>query len=177
MNLNFFITGSNLTNNTGGADPVIEVSSLTFDEVVQKYSSVTVFLLGIILARFGLWIVDLTVNQILQERVAEEKRGVINGVQDSLNNSLNLLKCVLVIMLPNMETFALLIFLSFVSINIGWLLYALYSRSQRGHLFHFSRLVCLPDTPNIRKRNENQIEGTNEEIENMVKKYEETLNV
>ena len=79
----------------------------------------TVFLLGIILARFGLWIVDLTVNQILQERVAEEKRGVINGVQDSLNNSLDLLKCVLVIILPDMETFALLIFLSFVSINIG----------------------------------------------------------
>ena len=79
----------------------------------------TVFLLGIIQARFGLWIVDLTVNQILQERVAEEKRGVINGVQDSLNNSLDLLKCVLVIILPDMETFALLIFLSFVSINIG----------------------------------------------------------
>ena len=92
---------------------------LTLDEFIQKYSSVSVFLLGIILARFGLWIVDLTINQILQERVAEDKRGVVNGVQDSLNNSLDLLKCVLVIMLPNMETFALLIFLSFVSINIG----------------------------------------------------------
>ena len=77
------------------------------------------FLLGIILARFGLWIVDLTINQILQERVAEDKRGVVNGVQDSLNNTLDLLKCVLVIILPNMETFAILIFLSFVSINIG----------------------------------------------------------
>jgi len=177
MNLNFFITGSNSTNNTGGADPVIEVASLTFDEVVQKYSSVSVFLLGIILARFGLWIVDLTINQILQERVAEDKRGVINGVQDSLNNSLDLLKCVFVIILPDMETFALLIFLSFVSINIGWLMYALYSRSQRGHLFHFSRLVCLPDTPNNMRRNQDQEEGTKEEIDSMVKKYEETLNV
>ena len=93
--------------------------ALTLDQFIQKYSSVSVFLLGIILARFGLWIVDLTINQILQERVAEDKRGVVNGVQDSLNNSLDLLKCVLVIMLPNMETFALLIFLSFVSINIG----------------------------------------------------------
>ena len=93
--------------------------ALTLDEFIQKYSSVSVFLLGIILARFGLWIVDLTINQILQERVAEDMRGVVNGVQDSLNNSLDLLKCVLVIMLPNMETFALLIFLSFVSINIG----------------------------------------------------------
>jgi len=177
MNLDFFITGSNSTNNTGGADPVIEVASLTFDEVVKKYSSVSVFLLGIILARFGLWIVDLTINQILQERVAEDKRGVVNGVQDSLNNSLDLLKCVFVIILPDMETFALLIFLSFVSINIGWLMYALYSRSQRGHLFHFSRLVCLPDTPNNMRRNQDQEEGTKEEIGSMVKKYEETLNV
>lgn len=99
-------------------DDAVE-EALTLDEFIQKYSSVSVFLLGIILARFGLWIVDLTINQILQERVAEDKRGVVNGVQDSLNNSLDLLKCVLVIMLPNMETFALLIFLSFVSINIG----------------------------------------------------------
>ena len=80
------------------------------------------FLLGIILARFGLWIVDLTINQILQERVAEDKRGVVNGVQDSLNNSLDLLKCVFVIILPDKETFAILIFLSFVSINIGYML-------------------------------------------------------
>ena len=99
-------------------DDAVE-EALTLDEFIQKYSSVSVFLLGIILARFGLWIVDLTINQILQERVAEDKRGVVNGVQDSLNNSLDLLKCVLVIMLPNMETFAFLIFLSFVSINIG----------------------------------------------------------
>ena len=94
---------------------------MTFDDFVQKYSSASVFLLGIILARFGLWIVDLTINQILQERVAEDKRGVVNGVQDSLNNSLDLLKCVFVIILPDKETFAILIFLSFVSINIGYM--------------------------------------------------------
>ena len=95
---------------------------MSFDDFVQKYSSASVFLLGIILARFGLWIVDLTINQILQERVAEDKRGVVNGVQDSLNNSLDLLKCVFVIILPDKETFAILIFLSFVSINIGYML-------------------------------------------------------
>jgi len=120
----------------------------------ENYTSVSVFLLGIILARFGLWIVDLTVNQLLQEKVEEEVRGVVNGVQDSLNNSLDLAKCVLVILLPAQETFALLIFASFVSINIGWLMYALYSRSQRGHLFHFSRMVSvvLPDTPATKKK-------------------------
>jgi len=181
MDLNFFNTASNSTslgNSTDDVDdPTTEVSNLTFDDFVQKYSSASVFLLGIILARFGLWIVDLTINQILQERVAEDKRGVVNGVQDSLNNSLDLLKCVFVIILPDKETFAILIFLSFVSINIGWLMYALYSRSQRGHLFHFSRLVCLPDTPNNLRKNDDHKEGTKEEIDSMVKKYEETLNV
>merc|ERR1719356_1367052 len=140
----------------------------------QGYTSVIVLLTGITAARFGLWIVDLSVTQILQERVEESRRGVVNGVQDSLNNSLDLLKCVLVIMLPDMETFALLIFLSFVSINIGWLLYALYSRSQRGHLFHFSRLVCLPESPKIWRNGGKTEEGTKEEIDSMVKKYEET---
>ena len=56
-------------------------------------------------------------------------------------------------------------------------MYALYSRSQRGHLFHFSRLVCLPDTPNNLRKNDDHEEGTKEEIDSMVKKYEETLNV
>merc|ERR1712107_39227 len=67
------------------------------------HCSVIVFLTGIILARFGLWIVDLTVNQLLQEKVEEEVRGVVNGVQESLNNSLDLAKCILVILLPAEE--------------------------------------------------------------------------
>merc|ERR1711976_1017024 len=54
----------------------------------------SVFLLGIILARFGLWIVDLTITQILQERVEENVRGTVNRVQDSLNNTFDLIKCI-----------------------------------------------------------------------------------
>merc|ERR1711997_1146382 len=102
---------------------------------------ITLLMTGIILARFGLWIVDLTITQILQERVEEERRGVINGVQDSLNNSMDLLKCILVILLPDAKDFGCLIILSYVSISSGWLLYAAFSRQQRGHLFHFCRLI------------------------------------
>ena len=51
------------TNNTdGGGDSLI---------------AVCVLMSGIIAARFGLWITDLTINQILQERVEEERRGNI----------------------------------------------------------------------------------------------------
>merc|ERR1719219_2898933 len=157
--------------------------ALTFQAYWQSYGSVSIFLAGIILARFGLWIVDLTINQILQERVAEDRRGVVNGVQDSINNTFDLLKCVFVILLPSEETFALLIFISFASINFGWLIYALYSRSQRGHLFHFCRLVSVmsPDSPvSVRNEKTSSIirENANtEEIEAMVKKYEDRLDV
>merc|ERR1719234_670279 len=136
--------------------------------------SVIVFLSGIILARFGLWVVDLTVNQLLQEE--EEVRGVVNGVQESLNNSLDLAKCILVILLPAEETFGLLIIASFTSVSLGWLLYAVYSRQQRGHLFHFRRLAesltCMPQ-----QQEEQDREVKEEEREQMLEKGEVTLMV
>merc|ERR1711994_1042592 len=92
----------------------------------QGYTSVIVLLTGITAARYGLWIVDLSITQILQERVEESRRGVINGVQDSMNNTLDLLKCVLVICMPRQESFGILIFLSFASISTGWIFYTTY---------------------------------------------------
>ncbi len=93
------------------------------EEEVEKdeanLASVAVLLVGITAARFGLWVTDLTITQIIQERVEEERRGVVNGVQGSLNNSLDLLKCVLVILLPRPDQFGFLIFLSFASISSG----------------------------------------------------------
>ena len=62
-------------------------------------------------------------------------------------------------------------------------MYALYSRSQRGHLFHFCRLVSVMsvDSPvSERKEKTSAIikENANtEEIEAMVKKYEDRLDV
>ena len=118
-NKNISENNNNTNYSTGVATTELEEQTLTFQEYWQSYGSVSIFLAGIILARFGLWIVDLTINQILQERVAEERRGVVNGVQDSINNTFDLLKCVFVILLPSEETFALLIFISFASINFG----------------------------------------------------------
>merc|ERR1712037_856535 len=108
-------------------------------------------------ARFGLWVVDLTVNQLLQEKVEEEVRGVVNGVQESLNNTLDLAKCILVIMLPAEETFGLLIIASFTSVSLGWLLYAPYSRQQRGHLFHFRRLASLACMPQQQEEQDREV--------------------
>ena len=60
-------------------------------------------------------------------------------------------------------------------------MYALYSRSERGHLFHFSRLVSviLPETPaqNRKDDKERQQVLNTEETMKMVKDMEEKLYV
>ena len=98
------------------------------DDVFKEnsFTSIIVLLVGIITARFGLWIVDLSVTQILQENVEEERRGIVNGVQDSLNNALDLIKCCLVIVFYQPKAFGILILFSFASISAGWLSYAIY---------------------------------------------------
>ena len=89
------------------------------------------FLPGIVSARFGLWVADLTVSQILQEKVEEDRRGVINGIQSSLNCGFDLLKCVLVIILPDPAQFHYLVTTSFVFISAAWIFFGLYSKGQR----------------------------------------------
>ena len=60
------LQSENVSGNTNNADG-------DSDSVI----AVCVLMSGIIAARFGLWITDLTINQILQERVEEERRGNI----------------------------------------------------------------------------------------------------
>uniref|UniRef100_A0A8C7W5B6 Solute carrier family 40 member n=1 Tax=Oncorhynchus mykiss TaxID=8022 RepID=A0A8C7W5B6_ONCMY len=58
---------------------------------LQSYLSVSLLFAGVIAARIGLWSFDLTVTQLIQENVIESERGVINGVQNSMNYLLDLL--------------------------------------------------------------------------------------
>merc|ERR550519_994845 len=93
MDLTYFVNGGLVEGNTslvvggnttdgvkGNISEVVveEMEKITWrdGEFWLQYLSVASFLFGIITARSGLWIVDLTVNQILQERVEEDIRGV-----------------------------------------------------------------------------------------------------
>lgn len=49
-------------------------------------ASVTIFLAGICLSRWGLWTFDLVQQQLLQENVPSEYLGVVSGVEISLQN-------------------------------------------------------------------------------------------
>jgi len=101
-------------------------------------TSVSVMLVGIILARFGLWLTDLSVTQILQENVEKEQRGVIGGVQTALNSLMDLIKFFFVLLLPAPHTIGILIHLSYLFISAGALFLWSYA-------FKKKKLCCGAD--------------------------------
>ena len=66
----------------------------------------------------GLWVADLSVNQVLQE-VDDQIRGTINGVQSSMNMIFDTTKFLMVIACPWPQTFGILVCISFGAICAG----------------------------------------------------------
>lgn len=108
----------------------------------QSYMSVGLLFAGVIAARVGLWSFDLTVTQLIQENVMESERGVINGVQNSMNYLLDLLHFIMVILAPNPEAFGLLVIISVSFVAMGHIMYFVFAFKNLGsRLF----LCCSPE--------------------------------
>ena len=93
-------------------------------------------LVGVVACRTGLWVFDLAVQQLIQEKVVEEERGVVSGVINAMIAIMDMLHYVLVIAAPRPEHFQVLTAISFFMVFVGWLLYSIYVRKSRGHFFH-----------------------------------------
>ncbi|XP_041940343.1 solute carrier family 40 member 1 [Alosa sapidissima] len=109
---------------------------------VESYLSVSLLFAGVIAARVGLWSFDLTVTQLIQENVIESERGIINGVQNSMNYLLDLLHFIMVILAPNPEAFGLLVIISVSFVAMGHMMYFRFAYKSLGsRLF----LCCSPE--------------------------------
>ncbi|UJR25582.1 hypothetical protein I4U23_006926 [Adineta vaga] len=96
--------------------------------------SVLLLIIGITFNRFGLWVVDLTVNQLQQERVPEDIRGRIGGTQSALNQFFDMLRYILIIILPKMPEFGYHVCLSVLSVFTASLIYTIWSCSSSSQL-------------------------------------------
>ncbi|VDM46583.1 unnamed protein product [Toxocara canis] len=102
----------------------LDWSSLTADG--HSIVSVCVLLIGIALARVGLWMADLSITQIMQEVIAERERNTVFGVQNACNQFFSVLKDIMVIVLPEPRTFGVLIIVSVIFVTSGFLSYSFY---------------------------------------------------
>ncbi|XP_075464530.1 ferroportin-like isoform X1 [Ascaphus truei] len=124
---NFTSDIENSVNESTTVNTAIEFSSNTV-----PLTSVILLFTGIIAARAGLWSFDLTVTQLIQENVNESERGIVNGVQDSMNCLLDLLHFFMVIMAPNPEAFGLLVLISVSFVVMGHIMYYRYAYKTLG---------------------------------------------
>jgi len=128
--------------NTSSEDPLSSMfvpNSTTVVTPTEGGASIGLYVLivGVVVCRIGLWMFDLAVQQLVQEKVVDEERGVVSGVMNAMNSVNDMLHYGLVIAAPRPENFNILTVISFLMVILGWILYALYVQKSRGHFTHF----------------------------------------
>lgn len=96
---------------------------------------------GVAASRLGLWLFDLSVTQLMQESVPVAERGVVGGVQRSLQSLMNMLTYAVGMVIVRPQDFGITICMSYGAVLTSALLYSMHVYRVRGHLFHFDRLL------------------------------------
>jgi solute carrier family 40 (iron-regulated transporter), member 1 len=88
------------------------MSNKFFPSSTQNYTSVLMLLIGMGISRFGFWLFNLSINQIMQESIVEKYRGLIGGIQNALIRIFDIIKLVLIFYLNDLTQFGYLVILS-----------------------------------------------------------------
>ncbi|KAI1740693.1 Ferroportin1-domain-containing protein [Xylaria scruposa] len=91
-------------------------------------------------SRLGVWIYDLTTQQLTQTLVHKTQRSSFAGVENSVVNVFEVLGAGAAIAFPQVEQYRWLALASLAFILISWCMYAWWVRAQRGHLVHWEKL-------------------------------------
>mmetsp|Transcript_3385 Transcript_3385/g.4500 ORF Transcript_3385/g.4500 Transcript_3385/m.4500 type:complete len:97 (+) Transcript_3385:1-291(+) len=80
-------------------------------------------IIGVIASRVGLYVFDIAITQFMQELIPEDIRGVIGGVQKSLNALFDLTTYGLGFLFPDPSSFYILVATGFYSVGLAMCLY------------------------------------------------------
>ncbi|KAF2223150.1 Ferroporti-1 [Elsinoe ampelina] len=97
------------------------------------------FLPAVMLSRAGLWGFDLSAQVLIQEEVEAEGRGRFSAIEAGFQNLFEMLAFATTIIWARPEEFKVPALISAGSTAGAAVLYALYVRRERGHLFHRSK--------------------------------------
>lgn len=101
--------------------------SYLFEKNCNSFASILTLLSAMALSRFGLWLTDLVINQIIQENIEESDRGVIGGVQNSINKVFDLIKFLSVMFLSDVSQYGYLVIVSVAAVFVSFCLYLFYA--------------------------------------------------
>ncbi|KAL2135137.1 hypothetical protein VTI74DRAFT_9568 [Chaetomium olivicolor] len=87
-------------------------------------------------SRIGLWGFDLSAQNIVQDEVQGDRRGIFSTTETSFQNVFDMLSWALTIIWSNPNSFQWPVLISFAAVYIAGGLYASFLRRRRGHLIH-----------------------------------------
>ncbi|KAI0429390.1 Ferroportin1-domain-containing protein [Xylaria sp. FL1042] len=91
-------------------------------------------------SRLGVWIFDLTTQQLTQTLVQRTQRSSFAGIENSVVNVFEVLGAAASIAFPHVEQYRWLALASLGSVMLSWCLYASWVRARRGHLVHWEKI-------------------------------------
>jgi iron-regulated transporter 1 len=89
----------------------------------DDHLSLILLITGVCMSRIGLWVFDIAVTQMMQESVPDGIRGIVGGVQQSLNAFFNLISYAIGIVLPNPSHFHIYVAAGYASVGAAMVLY------------------------------------------------------
>jgi iron-regulated transporter 1 len=101
--------------------------SLIVSDSSTSVLSLSLLIGGVLASRTGLWVFDLAVTQLQQECVPDDSRGVVGGIQQSLNSIFGLLCFAIGLFFP--QGFSVYVLTAFGSVGLALGLYIYFFRS------------------------------------------------
>lgn len=92
-------------------------------------------------SRLGLWIYDLTTQQLTQTMTEPSQRSSFAGVENSFVSMFELLQNIVIIVLSRPEQFRWVAGMSFGAVSISTVMYTAWVWRMRGHLVHWDTIM------------------------------------
>ena len=96
-------------------------------------TSLSMLICGVCASRMGLWVFDISVTQLMQLHIPEDVRGLVGGVQQSMNAFFGMLSFALGILIPDPVDFHYYVSAGYISVGVALLCYTcgVFARRQR----------------------------------------------
>jgi iron-regulated transporter 1 len=92
------------------------------------------------ISRLGLWIYDLTTQQLTQTMTSPSQRSSFTGVENSLISVFELVQHLAAIILHRPEQFKWIALMGWTAVAVSTVIYTGWVWRMRGHLVHWERL-------------------------------------
>ncbi|KAK1757092.1 Ferroporti-1 [Echria macrotheca] len=103
----------------------------------------TALAVGVALSRVGLWGYDLCAQNIVQDEVDMDHRGTFSTVESAFQNLFEMFSYITTLVFSRPEDFRWPVVISVLAVYLSGILYAMFVRKRRGHLFHAPPSSCI----------------------------------